>query len=425
MQNEANFEPEVSVLTAGRDRHYSLGLAAALIRANVKFDFIGSDELECKELQLSAWMNFCNLRGDQSTGASLPGKAWRVIIYYFRLIIYALRTRSKIFHILWNNKFEWFDRTLLMGLYKLRGKKIAFTAHNVNAGVRDGYDSWFNRLSLKFQYRLCDRIFAHTTRMKGELIADFGVPEYKIVLIPYGWNNMVPDTDLTGLEARQRLKLEPENKVILFFGNIAPYKGLEFLIEAFETVANEDPSVRLVIAGRPRGPKAYWKQMRAIIAGSRHSDRIIQKIGYVTDDDTEFYFKAADVLILPYVQIFQSGVLFLSYSYGLPVIATDVGSLKEEIFEGRTGRVCEPKNAGALARSIKDYFQSDLYWELEMRRHQIRRYARRKYSWNKVAAITAAAYAELLSNEGPLNSLLKKKKNDEAFSFNSHSSLQR
>ena len=64
------------------------------------------------------------------------------------------RPRPKLFHILWNNKFQFFDRTLLMLYYRLLGKKIAFTAHNVNAGKRDSNDSWLNRLSLKIQYRL-------------------------------------------------------------------------------------------------------------------------------------------------------------------------------------------------------------------------------------------------------------------------------
>ena len=70
--------------------------------------------------------------------------------------------QPKIFHILWNNKFEFFDRTLLMLYYKLLGKKIVFTAHNVNIRKRDGNDSWLNRFSLKIQYQLVDHIFVHT-----------------------------------------------------------------------------------------------------------------------------------------------------------------------------------------------------------------------------------------------------------------------
>ena len=148
----------VSVLTAGRDRPYALGLASALILQGVPFDFIGSDEVNGPELHDNSLVNFLNLRGDQRADAGMVAKVTRVIAYYVRLIAYATRAEAKIFHILWNNKFEWFDRTLLMVFYRLLGKRIVFTAHNVNAGERDASDSWFNRLTLRIQYRLCDQI---------------------------------------------------------------------------------------------------------------------------------------------------------------------------------------------------------------------------------------------------------------------------
>ncbi|MGH8022529.1 MAG: glycosyltransferase family 4 protein, partial [Limisphaerales bacterium] len=300
MHDPEHFEPLVSVLTGGRDRHYTLGLASALAENGINLDFIGSDDLECEKLRQSPRVRFLNLRGDQSGGASILKKVFRVLAYYVRLLNYAARSRAKIFHILWNNKVEFFDRTLLMVFYKMRGKKVALTAHNVNAGQRDGYDSRVNRATLKIQYRLCDRIFVHTEKMRAELMEEFGVPAEKAVLIPYGWNNMVPTTALTGLEARQRLGLSATDKVILFYGHLAPYKGLEFLVEAFEMAANEDPSLRLVIAGRPR-PQEYWQRVEAKIRASRHGGRILQRVEFVAESDTEIYFKAADVLALPYV----------------------------------------------------------------------------------------------------------------------------
>jgi len=425
MNGQKKFDASVCVLTAGRDRHYSLGLATALLAVGVNFDFIGGDESESPELLQSPQVNFLNLRGEQSAGANLLQKIWRVLRYYFRLLGYAAAAKPKIFHILWNNKFELFDRTLLMVYYKWLGKKIALTAHNVNIGKRDGCDSFLNRVSLKIQYRLCDRIFVHTVKMKDELVSDFGISDDKIVLIPFGLNNAVPDTDLTGAKARRRLGLRENKKIILFFGGIAPYKGLEFLTEAFSEAAKSDPLVRLIIAGAPKGSKNYWEHIRQKIARSRWHDYIIQKIEYISDTETEMYFKAADVLILPYNHIFQSGVLFLAYSFGLPVIATDVGSLRDEIVEGKTGLVVEPKNAAALAGAIQNYFKSDLYHQLEARRREIRDFANEKYSWSKVAAITTATYSELLHEEEFPSPLLEAEKKHEAFGLHSHPGLQR
>jgi len=95
--------------------------------------------------------------------------------------------------------------------------------------------------------------------------------------------------------------------------------------------------------------------------------------------------------------VFQSGVLFLGYSFGLPAIAADVGNLKEEIIEGKTGFVFKPRNPSDLARKIDEYFKSELFQNLETRRAQIREYANEQYSWSTVAATTTAVYSELLS----------------------------
>lgn len=426
MTNQKESGALISLLTGGRDRHYTLGFASALADNGQKLDFIGSDDLESEELRNSPRINVLNLRGEQSADAGLLKKVLRVLAYYVRLIRYAATTRTKIFHILWNNKIEFFDRTVLMAFYKIRGKKITLTAHNVNAGIRDGYDSFLNRLTLKFQYRLCERIFVHTNKMKAELVGEFNVPAGKIVLIPYGWNNMVPFTALTGPDARRRLGFSARDKVVLFYGHIAPYKGVEYLIEAFDKIAKEDPSVRLIIAGRPRGPEGYWTQLAASIAASGHSNRITQKIEFISEPDTEFYFKAADVLVLPYVYIFQSGVLFLAYSYGLPAIATDVGSLKEEVLVGQTGFICEPGNAMALAHCIQKYFQSDLYRNLEKRRPEIQDFVKEKHSWNQIANIIITAYSQIVREEkdpGPVSKV--QKRHEDALSFDSHSGLQR
>jgi glycosyltransferase involved in cell wall biosynthesis len=184
---------------------------------------------------------------------------------------------------------------------------------------------------------------------------------------------------------------------MLFFGNIAPYKGLECLVSAFTELLKKDRSYRLIIAGRPKGPEGYWKQIYERIARSGIRDRIIQRIEYIPDEQTELFFKAADVLILPYTRVFQSGVLFLGYSFGLPAIAADIGSLKEEIIEGKTGFVFNARDSSDLARKIKEYFKSHLFRNLETRRAEIKAYANERYSWTKVAGIVTNVYSKLLT----------------------------
>lgn len=396
VQRSSDDEISVALLTGGGDRPYALGLADALISKGISFDFIGSDELDAPGLHGTPRVTFLNLRGDQRPDAGDAKKALRVLLYYVRLLRYAATAKPGLFHILWNNKFQAFDRTLLFCYYKLLGKKIAFTAHNVNAGKRDRNDSMLNRLTLQAQYRLSDHIFVHTSKMKSELMDDFRVPDRKVSVIPFGINNTVPTSAMTSREARKALGVGEHEKTLLFFGNIAAYKGLEYLVAAFAEVARRGGDYRLIIAGRPKGCEDYWRDIQTAMDRAGARDRILEKVEYIPEEEVEVYFKAADVLILPYTHIFQSGVLFLGYGFGLPAIASDVGSMKEDIIEGETGFVCRPQDAGDLARIIDRYFESELFKQLKDRRFRIQEFANERYSWDKVGEITTQVYAELL-----------------------------
>ena len=385
----------VALLTGGGDQHYAFGLITALVSKGASLDVIGSNDLDYPEFHCSQ-VNFLNLRGDQKTEVSILKKVSRILLYYARLISYVTTAKPRIFHILWNNKFELFDRTLLMLYYKALGKKIVLTAHNVNRSRRDSKDSLLNRITLGIQYRLADYVFVHTEKMKTDLIQEFHVYANRIGVIPYGINNAVPNTELSPLEARRRLGIPAGQKTVLFFGNIAPYKGLEYLTSAFRQAFVNRNDYLLIIAGWPKNCESYWSAIRRSIRGDVQKGRILLKDEYISDEETEVYFKAADVLVLPYRYIYQSGILFLGYSFGLPVLAADVGSLKEEIIEGETGWVFKPEDPADLARAIDRYFSSDLFASLSSRRQKIEEFATRHHSWDIVGQLTINAYSDLL-----------------------------
>lgn len=389
---------DVALLTGGADRPYAFGLTKALTPQVAFLEVIGNDELDCPELHDSPNVRFLNLRGDQRSDADFISKTLRVLKYYVRLIQYSASAEPRIFHILWNNKFEYFDRTLLMLWYRALGKKIVLTLHNVNGRKRDRNDSALNRWTLRIQYGLADHAFLHTEKMKQELIEDFAVPAKKVTVIPFGINNSVPDTLITGKQAREKLGIADEEKVILFFGNIAPYKGLDCLVKAFRSVTAVNRSYKLIIAGRPKNCTEYWEELQHEMSQDLADGRILLRNEYIPDEDTELYMKAADVLVLPYRYIYQSGVLFLGYSFGLPVLVSDVGSLRDDVVEGRTGYVFQPENPEELSRAIDRYFSSDLYAELAERRPEIRDYALARNSWDVVARLTMDAYSRLTVN---------------------------
>ena len=313
---------EVALLTGGQDPSYAFGLATTLSRCGIHVHVVGNDRIDNVDFHTSDRITFVDC-GGLRPHTSFLAKLFQLTANYARLIAYVTFRSPIIVHILWNSKAEYFDRTLLTLYFKLLGKKIVLTAHNVNKAKRDSCDSALNRLTLGIQYRMADQIFVHTEKMKSELVQAFGVSPKPVVVIPFGTNIAVPDTELTATEAKLRLGIRPGERTILFFGRIVPYKGLEYLVEAFLRLVGRDANCRLIIAGEPmKGFESYMDDIRRTMADSDSADRILCRLEFIPDDETEVYFKAADVLVLPYRSIFESGLVFLAYRFGLPLIAS-------------------------------------------------------------------------------------------------------
>ncbi len=387
---------KVSLLTGGSGLHYNIGLLSGLLHVNVKVDVIGGDDLSGAKILNDKRIIYYNFRGSQNHYSPLKEKVARILKYYYKLIIYTASTDSKIFHIQWLNKFILIDRTLLNIYYKLIGKKLVFTAHNIDARDRDGHSYLINRLSLKFMYLLTDHIIVHTNQMKTELINNFRIRGEKISVIYHGINMGVKNTDMTKIEARDKIGIDMQKKVLLFLGRIHPYKGLEYLIEAFSKLRKLDKNYRLLITGNvKKGGEKYWENVQNLIKECELADYVIIRDEYIPDSEMESYFKAADVLILPYKAIFQSGLIFLSYKFGLPIIASNIGSFRDFIIENKTGLIFRPEDSNDLVDKIELYFQSDLYKYLDKNREEIIKFSNEKYSWDKAGEKTLKVYKKL------------------------------
>src|SRR3984885_6650595 len=122
---------EVSLFTGGRDRPYALGLVRALMAQDLSLQVVGADELDGCELEPNSRVEFLNLHGKLRQNSTRLSKVTRALSYYVRLIPYAAAAKPKVFHTLWNGKLEYLDRTLFTLYFKLLGKKLVLTAHNV------------------------------------------------------------------------------------------------------------------------------------------------------------------------------------------------------------------------------------------------------------------------------------------------------
>jgi glycosyltransferase involved in cell wall biosynthesis len=149
--------------------------------------------------------------------------------------------------------------------------------------------------------------------------------------------------------ARQQLGIDPAKKTLLFFGLIRDYKGLDLLINAMSLL---DASYQLIIAGESYGDFGKYRQQ---IEASPAKQRITVLNRYIGDEEVPVLFSASDLLVVPYRSATQSGVIPIAYHFEVPVLATDVGGLRETIEGAGTGLICQPQTE-SLAHGIRQVF---------------------------------------------------------------------
>ena len=151
-------------------------------------------------------------------------------------------------------------------------------------------------------------------------------------------------------ESRDRLGLPDAPKMVLFFGLIRPYKGLEWLLRAGSELLKTDENICFCIAGEPY---TAWESYQRIIDNSPSPERFHTHLHFIPQDEVHVFFSAADLVCLPYSSASQSGVTAIAMHYHKPVVATDVGGLKE-YFEGNPiGHICAPKDVNSLTAAIQ------------------------------------------------------------------------
>ena len=191
---------------------------------------------------------------------------------------------------------------------------------------------------------MSDAVFRETKQLlpKAEVIRGFH-PTYNC----YNLNNF------NKLSAQKKLNLVGK-KVILFFGYIKPYKGLDLLIAAFPMILSKLPEAHLLIVGEVYGKdETYFQSIKELNLQSHVS--FINR--FVANEEVEIFYKAADVLALPYRSATQSGVVQIAYDFGLGAVCTPVGGLPELVIDGKTGIVAQDATAQAFAAATIKFFE--------------------------------------------------------------------
>lgn len=176
-------------------------------------------------------------------------------------------------------------------------------------------------------------------------------------------------------EARKHLGLPVDEKIILFFGFIRKYKGLDILLETMKILKSRNEQVKLLVAGEfYEDEKPYQQQ----IATLGIEDSLFMRTQFIPDSEVKYYLCAADAVVQPYRNATQSGVTPLAYHFEKPMVVTNVGSLPALVSDNEVGLVAEPEPA-SLADAIVRYFQlGENYFIPHLRREKD------KYSWKRM-----------------------------------------
>ena len=250
---------------------------------------------------------------------------------------------------------------------------IITTIHDVNPhfGSRK-----FDKLIGKYLYlKFSDCLIVHGEKAKKEL--NF---KKKCFIIPHG--------DYSFFLDYQKENIDEGRNTILFFGRIEEYKGLEYLIKAVTYISNHFQDIKLIIAGS--GDFCKYKNLILNDKKFEVHNR------FILDEEVPFFFQRARVVVLPYIEGTQTGIIPIAYAFKKPVVVTDVGSIPEVVDDGKTGFIVPSKDSNALAEAIIKLLKDDKLRK-EMGENAYKK-MEEELSWDKIAEKTIEAYKTVLNS---------------------------
>lgn len=214
---------------------------------------------------------------------------------------------------------------LVVRYLRARGVRVAVVVHDV---VPHDEGALSTR-ALHLYYRSFPQLVVHSDDAAMQLRAA-GV-RGEMVTVPHGRYDIFDVDDLNRNDAREALGIEPDRTVALFFGNLEERKGLGVFVAAAER--SDDESLLFLAAGQDFLTSQAPRELRDAVRGARDVRGLRVDVGRVPHRDVQKYFRAADVVVLPYLEGSTSGVLKLALAFGVPVLATDVGDIRDELTE--------------------------------------------------------------------------------------------
>ncbi|MCM1415865.1 MAG: glycosyltransferase family 4 protein [bacterium] len=253
-------------------------------------------------------------------------------------------------------------------------QNIAFVCHNVFPHERFPLDRLLTRLTLNNGRHF----IVHAKEEAKELEQIKAHPDY--VITPHPTYNAFRFEGMSRGQAREKLGIGADERVMLFFGYVREYKGLRYLLRAMPAICREVEKVNLWVVGEFGADREDYF---ALIDELGIKDQVHVVDGYTPDREVEKYFAAADLVTLPYTSATQSGIVQIAYGFTKPVIVTDVGGLPDVVEDGETGYIVEPESPEAIAEAAVRFFRED---QAENMQENIKKEAYR-FSWERMAEV--------------------------------------
>lgn len=261
------------------------------------------------------------------------------------------------------------------------GVTVVWTVHNLT-----GHESPVPRAEIVVRHLvcwLCDSIIVHCDTAADLVTARYRLPSHvasRLTTVPHG--NYLPryPDDVTRAEARADLDLASDDRVFLFFGHIRPYKNVDELIQVFRRLDLDGAT--LLVAGNPLDDDIE----RTITELCADEPRIRATLEFIPDEDVQYYFRAADVVVLPFEDSLTSGSVILGMTFARPVVAPTVGCVRE-LLDSRGGFPYDPDDPDGLVRALERAATADLTGMGETNFERVR-----PLDWDVIAGRTIDVY---------------------------------
>lgn len=253
-------------------------------------------------------------------------------------------------------------------------QKLFFVCHNVFPHERFPFDKFLTKLVLSTG----THFIVHAKEEAKELAKIKSNASYTVT--PHPTYEMFQLQEMTKTQARERLGIISDKKVLLFFGFVREYKGLKHLLRAMPYIVKEFKAIELMVVG----DFDHTRQEYIDIITELNIDKYVRIIdGYIPDKEVQQYFTASDLVVLPYESATQSGIVQIAFGMERPVIVTEVGGLPDVVEDNVTGYIVNPCDEKALADAVVKYYRNN---DEESFIQSIRQQAYR-FSWDRMREI--------------------------------------